>query len=665
MASQHAAIDSTGMNPPPWAPADPGVEPITVGALVAGRYRVTARLGAGGMAVIYRAVDESLERDVAIKVLHAHLADDASLLARFRAEARAAAGLLHPHIVNVFDQGIADLPYIVMEFVDGPSLREVLLSRGRISPAEALSVIEPVAGALARAHAAGVVHRDIKPENVLIAADGTVKVADFGIARAIAETSHTATGTLVGSVHYLAPELMGGAEATARSDQYSVGIVLFELLTGRKPLPAETPMAVAMRHAQEKIPSVRTFVSDAPAAVDGVISKATAIAPDRRFADMQSMVTALRAAVPGGPEPVVFSADGNETLTIVVDDDPTITVKTNDSRRAARRRRTATGGVQRPRSLRRTAAVTLTALVLLAAAGFAVWNWVLVPVTDAPRLVGLTQQQAQEVAQEAGLTLVTAAPRHSLEVPRGQVLLQDPSPAEGVRRGDTVTIIMSAGPDEVVIPDVVGKPAAPSVEALEGSPNFLTVTVVRAFSDTVAAGHVIAQMPAAERTVLQGREITLRVSKGIEPVKVPNVVGEEDDSALSTLADAKLEVTTTEVYSDEVPDAGTVISQSVKAGTTVDKGTTVELTISKGPITIALDDYQGQGLTEARESLAALGLEVRVIEQARPVIGPSQQGEYGRVEAQSPPSGTAVERGEVITLYTFSAAADAQAEEQD
>ena len=650
------------MNPPPRAPADAGVEPITVGALVAGRYRVTARLGAGGMATIYRAVDESLERDVAIKVLHAHLADDASLLARFRAEARAAAGLLHPHIVNVFDQGVADLPYIVMEFVDGPSLREVLLSRGRLTPAEALSVIEPVAAALARAHAAGVVHRDIKPENVLIAADGTVKVADFGIARAIAETSHTATGTLVGSVHYLAPELMGGAEATSRSDQYSVGIVLFELLTGRKPLPAETPMAVAMRHAREKIPSVRDFVSDAPAAVDGVIAKATATAPEKRYPDLQAMAAALRSAVPGGPEPVTFTSDSNETMTIAIDDDPTTVVDTAAPGRRKRRTRTAAGDVMRPRSWRRTASWALVALLLLAAGGFATWNWVLVPVVDAPQLVGLTQEQAAASVEDAGLVLAVAEPRSSLDVPEGRVLLQDPPASQGVRRGGTITITPSAGPDQVTVPDVVGEPAPASVKVLEGSPNFFQVDVVRVFSDTAPPGEVVGQAPRADRTVLQGREITLRVSKGIEQVKVPNVVGSDDDDAIAALDAAKLQYSTAEVYSDEVPDAGTVISQSVKAGTVLDKGTTVELTVSKGPITIALGDYVGQGLTEAKESLAALDLEVRVIEQPRPVIGPARQGEYGRVEAQSPPEGTAVERGEVITLYTFSAAADAQAE---
>ena len=616
------------------------------------------------MATIYRAVDESLERDVAIKVLHPHLADDASLLARFRAEARAAAGLLHPHIVNVFDQGVADLPYIVMEFVDGPSLREVLLQRGRLSPREALAVVEPICAALARAHAAGVVHRDIKPENVLIAADGAVKVADFGIARALAETSHTATGTLVGSVHYLAPELMGGADASARSDQYSLGVVLFELLTGRKPLPAETPMAVAMRHAREKIPSVRDFVSDAPPAVDAVIAKATAISPEKRYPDLQTMAAALRKAIPGGPEPVIVEGGGahSETLIIAIDDEPTVTVQTD--KRKPRRTRTARAGVMRPRSPRRLLVGLLVTLALLGAGGFALWNWVLVPVLPAPALVGMTEQAARETASEAGFLLVFTDPRNDLDVAKGNVLLQEPPPEEGVRRGEVITVTLSAGPDRISLPEVIGKPVEASVAQLEGPPNHLTVKVVREFSDTVRKGRVIRQTPAPEKTVLQGSQATLHVSKGIEPVDVPEVVGLEDDAAFAELDAAKLTYAVTEKYSDEQPDAGVVISQSIEPGATVDKGTTVQLVVSKGPVTIAVDNYEGQGLNQARDSLAALDLGVRVVEQPRPLIGPFRRGSFGRVEAQGPPAGTSVKRGETITLYTFSAAAEA-AEEDD
>jgi eukaryotic-like serine/threonine-protein kinase len=634
--------------------------PISVGAVLSGRYRVTARLGAGGMATIYRAVDESLERDVAIKVLHPHLADDESLLKRFRAEARAAAGLLHPNIVNVFDQGVAGLPFIVMEYVDGPSLRDVLTQRGRLTPAEVLAIAEPVGRALARAHSAGVIHRDVKPENVLIAADGTPKIADFGIARAIAETSHTATGTLVGSVHYMPPELMGGVEASARSDQYSFGVMLFELLTGRKPLHAETPMAIAMRHTKERIPSVREFVHDAPAALDGVIARATAAKPDKRYPDMQALVAALDHAVPGGPQPVVITghdhAPGEHTLIIPVEAETTVTVERPDKRRRRGRSRAMVGG---PRRRRRSLAVWALALVLvLAAGGASAWNWVIAPVQDVPQLMGLTEAAAAEVLAEQGLQLLVVGTAHDVDIPEGQVLRQDPGSDAAARRGTTVTVTLSAGPDDVELPDAVGQPASDMAEQLAGPPFHLEVEIVRVFHDTVGRGEVIRQRPAAGKVVQQGSTVTLRVSRGIEQVEVPDLSGATRAEAIMALEGVGLLGDFTEEYSDEVPEPGAVISQEIDAGTTVDKGTTVAVVVSKGPVTFAIDSYVGQGLEQARTALRGLDLQVRVTEQARPRIGPFPRGEYGRVEAQVPEPGTKVKRGDTVHLYTFSAAAD-------
>ena len=635
--------------------------PIHVGALLSGRYRVTARLGAGGMATIYRAVDESLERDVAIKVLHPHLADDESLLKRFRAEARAAAGLLHPNIVNVFDQGIAGLPFIVMEYVDGPSLRDVLTQRGRLTPAEVLAIAEPVGRALARAHAAGVIHRDVKPENVLIASDGTPKVADFGIARAIAETSHTATGTLVGSVHYMPPELMGGVEATARSDQYSFGVMLFELLTGRKPLPAETPMAIVMRHTKERIPSVREFVHDAPPALDNVIAKATSVKPDKRYPDMLAVVAALDHAVPGGPQPVVITGHDHgpneNTLIIPVEAETTLTtVERPDKRRRPKRVRRLRGGGRRRG---RAAVLWAVALVLaLAAGGFSAWNWVLAPVQDVPQLVGMTQAAAAETLAEQGLELQVAGTAHDVEIPEGQILRQDPGSDGSARRGDAIAVTLSAGPDEVILIEAAGKPGDEMVEQLAGEPFFLDVETVQVFHDTVPRGEVIRQSPKAGKLVEQGSSVTLRVSRGIEQVKVPELEGSSRADAIVTLEGVGLEAEFTEKYSDDYPEPGTVIKQKVDAGDTVDKGTTVPMVVSKGPVTFEIANYVGQGLSQAREALRALDLEVQVTEQARPRIGPFRQGTHGRVEAQVPEAGSSVKRGDTVHLWTFSKAAD-------
>ncbi|MPZ72817.1 MAG: Stk1 family PASTA domain-containing Ser/Thr kinase [Nitriliruptorales bacterium] len=643
------------MNPSPPASATAGTGPITVGAVLAGRYRVTARVGAGGMATIYRATDESLDRAVAVKVLHSHLADDASLHARFRAEGRAAAGLLHPNIVNVFDQGVAQLPYIVMEYVDGPSLREVLLTRGRLTPREVLAIAEPVCQALTRAHAAGLVHRDIKPENVLIAADGTVKVADFGIARAIAETSHTATGTLVGSVHYLAPELMQGAAATDRSDQYALGVVLFELLTGRKPLPAETPMAVAMRHAREPIPSVRQFVSDTPRAVDAVIAQATAADPRRRFADLASLMTDLRKAVPGGPAPVIVEAPEATDGTLVIRVDAQDTIAVPHTTRGKRRRA--------PKLRRRRWPLALALAVLLSTGGgFAGWNWLLAPVNAAPALVERSEEDARAAAEDAGFGFEVAAERPSVTVPEGFVLTQDPAAGAPLRRRQPVAVVLSSGPDDVTLPGVVGDRAQKAAQRLEQPPLHLRAKLVDVFSDDVPKGRVVSQKPAAEATVAQGGTVTLRVSQGIEQVEVPKVVGLNHQAAAAKIEAARLRFTVQNTYSDTYAEKGTVAAQSVEAGATVDKGTTVTLTVSAGPATVTLPNHVGQGLEQARGALAGLGLNVRVIEQQRPLIGPFRRGEFGRVEAQSPTAGTRLKRGEAVDLYTFSRAAEQEAD---
>jgi len=310
-------------------PADGAVRPPALGDVLAGRFRLDARVAAGGMATIYRARDVVLDRDVAVKALHPHLAEDATLIERFRTEARSAAALVHPHVVNVFDQGVAGVPYIVMEYVDGPSLRHVLNRRGRLTPGEALAVLQPVCAALTLAHRAGTVHRDVKPENVLVASeDGTVKVTDFGIARILSATPITESGVVLGSVHYLAPEVVLGADATPASDQYAVGLMLFELLTGQRPLPADGAAAVAIRHAREPVPAPSGFVKGVGPRLDAVVARSTALQPGRRYPDLGAFVAALRAAVPGGPRPVVVPAADGSDRTVVLpapaeDADPT------------------------------------------------------------------------------------------------------------------------------------------------------------------------------------------------------------------------------------------------------------------------------------------------------------------------------------------------------
>jgi len=629
---------------------------IMVGSLLAGRYRLVERAGAGGMATIFLARDETLDRDVAVKVLHWHLADDPVLLERFRTEARHAASLLHPSVVNVFDQGVADLPYIVMEYVNGPSLREVLSERGRLTPGEALAIIEPVCHALARAHATGLVHRDVKPENVLIAPDGTPKVADFGIARAVAETGHTQTGALIGSVHYLAPELVDGHEATPASDQYALGILLFELLTGRKPLPADSPMAIAVRHARESVPAPSEFVSDVSRALDKVVARATALKPDKRFPDLIALVTALRAAVPGGARPVTVTAGDGAEHTLIIPADPLKTVSLSAADDAEESPTDAAPSRHRPprRRRRRGLVTVLVALLLLGAiagGAFAAWNYLLAPATGVPQLVDLPVDEAEAQLDALGLSLTVSGEEHHFDAPAGQVLAQDPGPGAQLRRGGSVAVVVSAGRAPAAMPSVVGESRDEAVALLEGPDYRFAVRVDEEYSRTVPAGQVQAQEPEEGAALTQGDQVIINVSLGVRQVSVPDLSGMDGDEAQSALSDAGLRAEVAGEYSDEVPTPGDVIRQSPAAGAEVDENSVVQVTVSRGPASVKVPDVRGDDIDEAAAEIENVGLVADVVSDRRPRWFESWR--VGRVDKQDPDPGANVRRGSTVTLYTF------------
>lgn len=625
------------------------------GRVMGERYRLSERIGAGGMASIYRARDLTLERDVAVKVLHAHLADEPPVLARFRTEAQHAAALAHPHVVSVFDQGGEEQPFIVMEFVDGPSLRELLRRRGRVPPAEALALLDPVCRALHRAHSLGMIHRDIKPENVLITGDGVVKVADFGIARAIEGSNHTQTGALVGSVHYLAPELVDDQRATAASDQYAVGVVLFELLTGRKALPAESPVAVALRHAREPIPPVSEFASDVPSALDEIIGRACAFDPEDRYTDLAELLTALHAAVPEGPAPVAIPSDEVDTSTVVAPVEETPVPPTSPTgttpvpRPSPRRRRDPR---QAGRRLLTTAAVIVALLTLVGAGSAAAWHWLIAPVQQMPQLDDLEQEEAEEILDGLGL-IPNIDRQNTMSDPEGVVIGQDPPAGSELRRGSEVELIVSDGPDTVEVQNVVGRSLGEARQILEDEPYYFEITVDEQFHDTAPPGQVTAQSIEAEDEVEQGAEIVLRVSLGVEQVEVPDVSGLMREEAEARLAAADLTSSVTTTYSDTVPNAGEVIEQSIDPGSEVDVDSAVELTVSRGPLTIEVPDLRGNDVEAAVAELEELDLDVNVIRQPRPRIGPFVRGEEGRVEELDPAPGSNIERGQRIDVYTF------------
>ena len=683
--------------------------PIHRGAILGGRYRVGERIGAGGMATIYRGVDETLERPVAVKVLHAHLADDPELLARFRTEGRHAAALSHPHIVGVYDQGVAELPYLVMELVDGPSLRDVLNDRQRLSAGETLAVIEPIAHALDRAHRAGVVHRDIKPENVLVDSDGTPKVADFGIARVVAGTSHTQTGALIGSVHYMAPELVDGLEATPASDQYALGVLTYELLTGSRPFAGDSPMAVALRHARDRVPAPSATASACPPGVDRVVGRATEHHPDDRFESLAAFAHALRNALPDGAAPVVVRAPGSDdqrTLVIPAEALETASLSaTSDvvSRRKPAARVPTTVTTPRPRVARPVAAVrsrartstpesaaeigpgtqqpaeaapagttsedapvrrrgrrwlvVLATLALLAVVGaggaWAYWNYVVAPLTATPNVVELPQSDAEAELAARGLEMVVAGEHHDLLAPAGEVLAQDPEPGAELRAGDTVAVAVSLGPQPVEMPTVVGMSADEATDVLEE--DRLVVRTEEAFSDDVPSGDVAAQDPEAGADLLEGDEVTITVSLGVEQVEVPSLRGRQESEIEDMLTEAGLVLgdDPTWVWSDEVPTEGEVIDQSIAPGEEVDIGSVVDVTISLGPRTVNVPDVRGEAVEDARATIENRGLAVAVEATPRPRLGPFVRGSVGLVEEQLPGAGEPIERGDTVTLYTY------------
>ena len=624
-----------------------------VGRLLDGRYRVGERIARGGMATVYTGMDTRLDRPVAVKIMHAGFADDEDFVARFTREARSAARLSHPNVVAVFDQGEDDgTVFLVMEYVAGRTLRDLLRERGRLSPTEAFDVLEPVLAALSAAHQAGIVHRDVKPENVLLADDGRIKVADFGLARAAtaAGSSQATQGVLIGTVAYLSPEQVERGVADARSDVYSAGILLYELLTGTPPFTGESPMAVAYAHVHEDVPLPSLARPGLHPSVDALVSKATRRDPDERPADAGRLLQAvvdLRRLVPAAEldsasayTPVVTSS--NDTLVVPLPglgSDPGPTPKSGVG---------AVGPPSQgpPRAARKShpGRIAIALLLLLALATGAAWaswwygegRW-----TTTPAVLGLDQEAATAKLTEAGLVAAVGDPVFSETVPAGKVFATDPEPTQRIREGGTVTLTLSKGPERFEVPNVVGKTQA-QAEAALSSAGLAVGEVSKEYSDTVKAGDVIRSNPKAGASLRAETAVRLAVSKGPQPVTMPNVVGQESTAAQATLLGLGLKPKVTgEKFSNKVP-AGSVLTQSEKSGTTVDKGSQIDLVISKGPQLFEVPNVFGERTDKAVKILEKAGFTVRVSK----ILG----GVFDTVRSQSPGGGSMQPKGTEITI---------------
>jgi eukaryotic-like serine/threonine-protein kinase len=600
-----------------------------------GRYHVVDRIAAGGMGEVFRARDAVLERDVAIKVLHRQLASDVGFVDRFRREARAAASLSHQNIVAVFDWGAVDgIYFMVMEYVRGQSAREILNAEGLLAPAQAVDVLLQVLSALDHAHRQGIVHRDVKPENVMITRDGVAKVTDFGLARAYADAQITEAGTVTGTVQYLAPEQLQGEPADPRTDLYSLGVVAYELLTGRLPFTGETPMAIAYKHLHERMPAPSSRNPAVPAGLDGWVASMTERQRELRpesAAEARRDLEEERRSLPASP--------GVGTLV------PEVTVHPNPVVGPARAETVTiprTGGRTERRGRRHRGRWVLGILLLLAGLGAAAWGaWTyLVPhEVDVPRVVGLTVEDAQRRLEDAGLVARIATPgEYDERVEAGVVLRVEPAEGTTLDEGARVLLVPSRGHAPVDVPDLVGR-TVPRARTLLRDADLRLGRITRQFSDDLPEGQIVEQ--AENGQAPYGSPVDVVVSKGPFPVAVPRVTKMTEDEARALLADAGFEVSASEDHSDRVP-SGVVISQDPPKGTELQPGNTVAIVVSLGPPVFTMPDVVGMSREEAVATLQALGAEVRVVL----VLQPGTTVVY-----QEPAAGATVHVGDVVEIY--------------
>ena len=646
--------------------------PTVIDRVVDGRYRVEAEIARGGMATVYRARDLRLDRPVALKVMRTDLAHDEAFVRRFQQEARAAARLSHPHIVSVYDQGEdGELVFLAMELVDGPTLRDVIEHRTPASARQALTLMVPVVEALAEAHRRGLVHRDVKPENVLIdqGRHSGIKVVDFGLARAISAAGQHTSEALWGTAAYLAPEQVERGRADPRTDVYAVGLLLFELLTGRKAFPGEDSLQVAYDHVHHGLPDLRPLAPTAPAAVLSLVHRAAATDPDDRPRDaselLEQMRELLRAvpdealdAVPPTP-PGAEDDDPDRTRAIDVRGrrpagDPTQVVPTGPSSHTRQLPVAGGAGVSGhyarttgntvPRSSRRRAApreappprrrggvarwlLAFLFLALLAGGGYGFWWLTQGPGAHStmPTVVALTEADAR-AALDARQLDAEVSYEYSEDVPDGIVVSADREPGTSLRHGTDVALVVSQGPERYAVPPLTGL-TLESAQAALTSANLALGEQTREHDEVEPEGRVLSSDPEAGEPLPPDGEVSLVISAGPAPVEVPDVTGRTQQEATQELIETGLTVTVepSRVTDADVPE-GSVLSQSPSSGT-LSRGGTVTLVISDGPEMVTVPQVVGRQFNAVEQQLTELGLVV-IREDIR-------GGFFGSVRSQS------------------------------
>jgi beta-lactam-binding protein with PASTA domain len=658
-----------------------------VGRVLEGRYRILRQLAPGGMSTVYSALDERLDRPVAVKVMSAALSMDPAFADRFAREARVAARLSHLNAVAVYDQGSDEgHVFLVMELVQGRTLRDLLRERGALPPELAVSIMEPVLGALAAAHRAGLVHRDVKPENILLSDDGAVKVADFGLARAIeADEGSTRTGLMMGTVAYCPPEQISRGSADARSDVYSAGVVLFELLTGSAPYRGDSAMAVAYQHVNSDVPPPSSRRPGIPAQLDEIVLRATCREPAGRPLDAGALLAELHNAridlglpvVGVPPRPQATTQDtqriarvphaGSAMSATAMSATAMTTTAPTPARPAAHdlhhttvqergrvepagegpgrgdRPRGAGGATRRRRSRRRTTIVVAVILLLGLMTGYGAWYLAVGRYHSVPNVAGDSRETAVQELRSAGFTVDSAIDQAYSETgAAGTVLGSRPDAGSHLLSGHSVRLVISRGAERFVVPQVAGRDYAAAEQAFAAIPVRLVRSNTADPTGTIPPGQVIRTVPGPNAKVKRDSAVTVYVSTGPPIIAVPDVVGKVQDEASSALSKAGFKVDATQDYSDTVP-AGAVIRQDPAAKSPVAKFSTVNLVISRGPPVVTLPQIRnGTPLILAEHRLEGLGLKVRV----KRAFG----GFLDTVVGMDPGAGTQVRLGSEVVL---------------
>ena len=631
-----------------------------IGLLVDERYRVTRRLARGGMATVYVAQDERLDRPVALKVMHPHLADSDAFVERFRREARSAARIVHPGVVSVFDQGVVTgQGFLVMELIDGTNLRQLLRAQGAFTIPQALRYTTDTLEALRAAHRMGVIHRDIKPENILVPSDGPAKVTDFGLARAASEVSMSSTGNMLGTVAYIAPEIATTAEADARSDIYSVGIMLYEMLTGAVPWAGESPLQIASHHVSDDVPSPSAAQPWIPREIDDLVAALTAREPANRPADASDaidLVARVAAAIPSNLanrraeiapgerhsasetsalNTEIMSAQFTRPLPAPASSSVAL-VHTSGATQAAQ------AALPPKKSARAAAWIALVVLLLVVAGLGGRWWWTEYgpgSYLTMPETTGRTLTDVQADLDALGLR-TQVEEEFSDDVDTGSVTRSDPEGGSSVHKRAEVQLYVSKGVDMKTVPEVTGKSQDEAQRSLTDA-GLAVGAVTDAYSEDVPQGQVISQSVAAGTSLAHDSAVDIVLSKGREPLTVPTLSGLSASAAKSAIEDLGLVAAPTEAYSDTVAE-GQVISQQTREGSTLHRGDSVAYTVSKGPEKVAIPDVVGLQREEARSLLEGAGFTVK--EEA--ILG----GFFGTVRSSDPAAGTMTKKGSTVTI---------------